>query len=1024
MCVALQKQWYMQDLRFSRKDYTFFITAIVLLVAGYAAVAFDPVDNGFGILTLWIAPPVLLAGFILPIAGIAGAESFGAQSLLRLYRANPVKHLAGAAVFFISFGVYLRTLEPTASLWDCSEFIASAFKLQVSHTPGTPLSILIARLFTMLSFNDVKQVAWTINMMSGLFSALTVWIVYYTIHLFIRRLSPVLPERSLPILAALGGSLCLAFSDSFWFSAVEAETYAAACFFLMALVWLILDGRDLAAPLRARRLVLIAYVAGLAYCIHPMCLLALPILPFTWYTNARKLTYGNVLIAAAAGFFIVFFINRAIAIGLFQASFSFDLFFVNTLHLPFYSGAIILFMLMVALFYLLLQRYPAHAAYTWASVFLLAGFTPYMLLFLRSAHNPPIDETNPENLYMIKAYMNRESYPTSPLVFGPYYDAAIEAVTVKSQAYAKGDETYELSGPLIDYRYEPARQTILPRLYSRDPDHIEAYRDWLGLRPGEKPTFSDNLRFMFTAQLGHMYLRYFLFNLAGRESDVQGSDWLRPWDSLIIAGGHHNRARNQYWMLPLLAGVLGMVCQYKRDRKGFFSVLIFFLITGPVLALYLNSPPVEPRERDYIYVGSYIAFFLWTGTGLFAAGNFIYKKPYAIMLTGVAGILLPLWMAYQNYDDHDRSGRTFQIDSARNTLRSCAPNAILFTGGDNDTFPLWYLQEVEGFRTDVRVVVLSYFNTDWYINQLRKGYYQSQPFALTLDRKTYRQYGPNDVLYVQESIKEGIDATKYLQLLKQGHPALTVRTPQGDAYNIIPSRTLKVSTEHIPEKTVMAAAYTDTITKSVLILKLTENYLYKNALALIDLVVSNQWQRPIYFNYTSMNSIELDLTPYLVQEGSLFRLQPYASAEKNVVVDKALAYKNLIEDADYSNLADTHVYFNHEDYNLRIIGPLRQLFNSLAAAYLNAGDPVMAEKVLLFAVDKLYASHLQPSYTNLQTAELLLALGKKDVAKGLVDSAFKYAYDAVEADRQRGGAGSEIDLFVLRRAGEMSEHDL
>jgi hypothetical protein len=359
-------------------------------------------------------------------------------------------------------------------------------------------------------------------MMSGLFSALTVWVVYHIIHYYLDRLSPQAQKKPLvATVAALGGSLCLAFSDSFWFSAVEAETYGAACFFLVLLVWLIVVGKDRPEPQRSRWLVLIAfvaiaYVAGLAYCIHPMCLLALPVLPFAWYTHTRAINYRNVIVLACLGFLIVFLINRLVAVGLFQMAFSFDLFFVNTLHLPFFSGVIALIMLMVAISWLLLRKYPGGAVYIYAVIFLVLGFAPYMLLFLRSAHNPPIDENNPENLYMIKAYMNRESYPSSPLAFGPYFDASIDAVTVKSHAYAKGEGAYERSGPLVDYQYEPSRQTILPRLYSHDPDHIKAYRSWLGLKPGEKPTFGDNLKFMFTAQLGHMYLRYCLLNVAGR----------------------------------------------------------------------------------------------------------------------------------------------------------------------------------------------------------------------------------------------------------------------------------------------------------------------------------------------------------------------------------------------------------------------------------------------------------------------------------------------------------------------------
>ncbi|MBL0743134.1 glycosyltransferase family 117 protein [Chryseolinea lacunae] len=1009
------------SLNFSRRDLSFFIGAILFLSAGFIAMAIDPADNGFGVLTLWIAPPLLLIGFALPIVGILGLDHFASLHLLKRWKASPLKHAVGALAFVVAFAIYLLTLEPTASLWDCSEFIASAFKLQVPHTPGTPLALLVARMFTMLSFGDVKQVAWTINMMSGLFSALTVWVVYYIIHYLILSLTPAHASGRAIILAALGGSLCLAFSDSFWYSAVEAETYAAACFCLALLVWLILKGKDQPEPARGRWLVLVAYVAGLAYCIHPMCLLALPVLPFAWYTKDRAPSYKNIIVASGAGFLIVFLINRLVAVGLFELAFSFDFFFVNTLHFAFYSGVAVLLVLMTAIVYFLLRRFSQRAHYTWSVVFLVAGFLPYLMLFIRSGHNPPIDETNPENLYMVKAYMNRESYPTSPLAFGPYFDANIEEFAVKSKAYVKGKNEYELSGPLVEYKYEPSRQTILPRLYSNDPDHTEAYRNWLGLRADEKPRFSDNVKFMFTAQLGHMYFRYFLFNFAGRESDVQGSGTLMPWDSLKLGGSHPNPARNQYWMLPLLAGVLGLLYQYKKDPKGFFSVVIFFLITGVILALYLNSPPVEPRERDYIYVGSYMAFCLWVGIGFFVVGNFFTKPGVAWIVTAGFSVLLPAWLCYQNYNDHNRSGRTFQVDYARNTLMQCAPNAILFTGGDNDTFPLWYVQEVEGFRTDVRVMVLSYFNTDWYIGQLTKRYYDSTPFKLTLSDKAYRQYGPNDVLYIQESIKGGIDAKKYLELLNAEHAGLRVMTGHGDSYNIVPSRILTVKTEHndsAVQNMLTASSHQTAVVAPGIQLKLTENYMQKNVLALLDLIVSNGWERPLYFNFTSLNTLGLDVKPYVVQEGSLFRLQPKPASGKAIAVDKDLCYKNLIEDADYSNLANPDVYFNYEDFQARMVVPIRQTFNTLAEAYFMEGDTTRAGKVLQLAVGKLYPDHLLPSYTNLQAAEMLTALGRDAQAQRLAASLFQYAYDEVQEDR-RTGKRNELNLFLLSKSSDM-----
>lgn len=994
---------------FTKKDHYFFIAAIISLTIGFTAMAVDPVDNGFGVLTLWIAPPLLLIGFSFPVIGILGMEQLRIHPAMAIHTLFTPKKLLGFLTFIVSFIIYLSTLEPTASLWDCSEFIACAFKLQVPHSPGTPLSLLVARLFTILSFSDTGKVAWSINVMSAFFSALTVLMVYHIIYFFGRKITSNEPNQIYLSLASLCGGLCLAVSDTFWFSAVEAETYGIACFFLVLIVWLILIGNEKSEPLRSRYLVLTFYVAGLSYCIHPMCLLSLPLLPFVWFLNKRKLTLWSVSLTALGGLITVFLINRLIAIGLFELAFSFDLFFVNAMNLPFYSGALILILLLVSLFYWVLRKYSRFAAPTWSVIFLVAGFVPYLMLFIRSNHNPPIDENNPEDLSMIKAYMNRESYPSSPLLYGPYFDAQIESVSTKSNHYVKTDKGYQMSGTLSEYHYDPSRTTILPRMYSNDADHISAYRQWMGLGENEKPRFSDNLGFLFNYQLGHMYFRYLFWNYAGREGDHQNSAWLLPWDSLKTSSVFNNNARNQYWMIPFLLGIGGMFFQSKKDLKGFISVMIFFLITGLVLALYLNSPPIEPRERDYIYVGSFIAYAIWIGLGVASLLDLISKRKTPSLVFAIASLGIPLWMGIQNWDDHNRAGRTFQVDNARNTLASCQPNAILFTGGDNDTFPLWYLQEVEGFRTDVRVMVLSYFNTDWYINQLRKKYYASEPFALTLDKKAYQQYGPNDVLYLQESIKDGIDLKKYLQLLQEEHPALKVETNSGDYYNVLPSRTIHVTT----------GDSADNNQYSQMSVRVQGNYLQKNGLALLDLVVSNKWQRPVYFNYTSLNTAGLDLDGFVVQEGNVYRLTPFENPKKGISIDLELSKKNLIEKADYANLADSKVYFNYEDYYQRMITPVRQSFNTLADAYIQSGKPEEAEKILLFATDKLYKKHLQPSYTNLEAAELLSSLGKDDVAKTLCTSLFDFYFDQLQSAKKNKVQMNRLDVFLTERSAEM-----
>ncbi len=1001
---------------FLKTDYRFFLAALLLILTAYICMGLDPADNGFGILTLWVAPPLLLAGFLLPIPGIIGLQNLASIVSRFILEMNKWKVAFGILVFLISFSTYIITLEPTASLWDCSEFIASSYKLQVPHTPGTPLSLLIGRIFTMFAFGDVHAVAWNLNIMSAFFSALTVLLVYHIIYLLASRIQAQgTYTTALRIIASVCGSLCLAFSDTFWFSAVEAETYGLACFFMLLILWMILKGTDLSEPIRSRWLVLIVYIAGLSYCIHPMCLLALPVLPFAWYTSKIPLTFWRVVLPIALGGFIVLFINRFIAVGIFELAFYLDLFVVNSLHLPFYTGAFILLSALIGLFIFLLRKYTMHQVYTWVVIFLLTGFLPYGMLFVRSNHNPPIDETSPENLSMIKAYMNRESYGSRPLLYGPYFDAQVEDVQPGKKIYHKGDNSYEFSGKLSEYIYTPGRQTVLPRIYSNEANHIETYRQWTGLQPGEKPGFRENILYLTRYQLNHMYLRYFLWNFAGREGDIQNSRWLTPWDGLSRQAHQQQRARNQYWMIPLILGIAGGVFQYQKKRKDFIAVNIFFLLTGIVLVLYLNSTPNEPRERDYIYVGSYIAFCIWIGLGVQAFYYILKQWRVALVMSGIITVVVPLWMLYQNYDDHNRSGRTFQIDNARNLLNSCAPNAILFTGGDNDTFPLWYVQEVEGYRTDVRIMVLSYFNTDWYISQLRKAYYESKPFQLTLTEKDYEQYGPNDVLYLQESIPHGIDVTKYLALLKAAHPALRMQTRTGDVYSVLPSKTLhlKIDKDEFL-KNDHGHFLSEAEISHELSLQVTENYLQKNALAFLDLVVSNAWTRPIYFNFTSLNTFGLDLKPYVVQEGTLFRLFPIKPSKDGIAMNTTLMYKNLVEKSDYANLSNPKVYFNYEDYHLRIIMPVQQSFNMLAQALYEEGNHALAEKVLTEAVDKVYLDHLTPSITNLQASRMLLALGRKDLAQHLSHNVFQYYYAAAQQD----DADPE-DLYLAEKSADI-----
>ena len=721
--------------------------------------------------------------------------------------------------------------------------------------------------------------------------------------------------------------------------------------------------------------------------------------------------------AVGIGLLIVIVINRLVGVGLFQIMFSFDLFFVNVLNAPFYAGVFVLLVLITLLFIFLLNRFKRHSHYTWATIFLLAGFAPYVMLFIRSNHNPPIDETNPENLALIKAYMNRDSYGSTPLLYGPYFDAEIEGVAIKNKMYYKDSNSYKVAGTTSAYQYDKSRQTILPRMYSTDENHVAAYRQWTDMKENDRPDFLTNLEFMFRFQLGEMYFRYFLFNFAGRESDAQYSSWLKPWESLD--GAVPEKSRNQYWMLPMILGLVGSCFQYHKNKKDFFAIAIFFLVTGALLAAYLNSPPTEPRERDYIYVGSFIAFCVWIGLGVAAIGNVSARYKKVLFALPVISLAIPAWMAWQNFDDHNRSGRTFQIDNARNLLQSCSPNSILFTGGDNDTFPLWYLQEVEGFRTDVRVMVLSYMNTDWYINQLRRPYYKSQAFELSLSEKDYLQYGPNDVLYVHESIKEGIDAKKYLQLLHENHPALTMHSSNGEPYSILPSRVLKLPVPGSGESMRNRFVKNSAGNFREMSLRAKGTFIPKNALALIDLVISNEWKRPVYFNFTSYNQIDLDIAPYLVQEGLVYRLMPDENPSKDVEADADLMYRNLITNASYENLMRSDIYFNNEDFQARMVEPLRSAFNVLAVGLLNQGRESEARAVLDRAVQTLFTAHLKPSYSNLQTAEILFSLGDTANAVKLSAAVFDSSFPEVEGSLANGKNVEQLPAFLLQRSAEL-----
>lgn len=910
--------------------------------------------------------------------------------------------ITGWVMFLISAVVYYLTVEPTASYWDCGEFIAVSYKLEVPHPPGAPFFLLIGRLFSFLALNNTEYVAFAINMVSVLSSAFTILFLFWSVTHLARKLFPQ-EINSSQLIAIMGtgaiASLTYTFSDSFWFSAVEAEVYAMSSFFTAFVVWAILKWENFEDEAdRNRWMILIAYMVGLSIGVHLLNLVTIPALSLIVYFKLReKVSIKGIVATMAISGAIILVIMIGVIPGLPSIAGSFEIFFVNSLGLPFGSGAATFALLFLgavgyAIYYTHQKQIAWMNTVAICFAFILIGYASYSIVLIRSSYNPPIDENDPENAISFVSYLKREQYGDRPLLYGQYYTAEIVNQTKGDPIYRKGKEEYEITDYKVEYEYDPAQSTILPRMYSSSGAHKQRYQEITGLRPGQKPSFIDNLSFMFQYQLGHMYMRYFLWNFAGRASDIQNADWLSISDSFkeLPAELEQNKGRNNYYMIPLFLGLIGLFYQYRKDSKNFAVVVMLFFLTGAALVLYLNSPPVEPRERDYIYAGSYYAFSFWVGFAVLALYDLFNKLMKGSVVAPVLAILLtlpaPVLMATENWDDHDRSDRYFSVDSAKNFLASCAPNAVIFTGGDNDTFPLWYVQEVEGFRTDVRVIVLSYYNTDWYIEQSTRQHYESEPFKYTLDLENYIQGGPNDYLPVVEnpSVKGAINVKQYLKLLKENHPALQVPTSIS-SYNSVPSRSmfLNIDKEAVDKMGIIPPDMRDLMVDRMQ-WSVKGNGLEKKDLAIIDLIASNDWERPIYFNNTSLNGVNIDIRKYVVQEGTAYRLLPVENPDASgLLVNTEVMYDNLMNNFHWRELDNPDVYYS-EDYRNFVLNH-RATFNTLAQALLAEGDTERAKEALLTCLELMPDDAIMFDHFTVQQVGMLMDVGEEELAKQIAD---------------------------------------
>lgn len=936
-------------------------------------------------------------------------------------------------IFLATSLLYLFTLESTASYWDSGEFIAASYKLEIPHPPGAPLFLLIGRLWSLLAFGDPQAVALVVNALSAVTSGLAVMFLYWSIVMIAEKLSTKLSSQShpwLPIASGLVGSLSFAFSDSFWASATEAEVYAFSIFLTALVFWAILKWeRKEDISEQNRWLLLIAYLMGLSVGVHLLNLLAIPALGLVYYFKKYKKHsfIGGIVTMGLSGLFL-FGILYGLVSGANLAKFL-EILFVNSWGLPFGSGALTLIALLVG-FWIYGLAYTQKNLWANTNTLILAigfiaiGYSSYTLVLVRANNNPPINQNNPDNILGLIYYLNMEQYGTRPLLYGQYYDAPVVDQKKGKPFYEVSDEKYEIKDHRITYVYRDKDQMLFPRMHSnRTPQHAQAYRQITDLKKGEKPSFADNMTFLFKHQIGHMYLRYFLWNFAGKASSLEGASWLSWSDNFeqlpeVLSS---DKARNNYFMLPLLLGLSGMMLLIKLDKRQLYVTGMLFLMTGVAIVVYINAPPIEPRERDYIYVGSYFAFCIWIGLGvksLFFLLRSIPKlapKP-SMALTVLMSMLIPSLLFITNLDDHDRSDRYLSVDQARMLLASCDQDAILFTGGDNDTYPLWYVQEVEEYRTDVRVIVMSYANADWYVNQFYRRVNESEPLPLSLTPDNYKQGGLNDYLPLMPNpkIQGAISAKQYLALIKKESKALQATAGWSDL-NTTPSDSFYIKTSLADVRHKIPDRFRSLITEKMEI-KLKGKALEKKDLMILDLIDSNAWKRPIYFNYTSLNSVNLDFQKNVIQEGSAYQLLPVVNpADDTLLIDEEKMYDRMVTSDIWRDYKAKNPYYNA--YYQGMTMNQRHQYNELARTLLDTGKIKKAKETIAYAL-KAFPQRIAPfDLSHVETTDLLLQLEDLPAANHLADTLAEqsenYLEYAVAAD-QKDTQELRKSLYTLR----------
>lgn len=917
-----------------------------------------------------------------------------------------INDVSGWFLFVVASLVFIMTAEPTASFWDCGEYIATSFKLQVGHPPGAPTFQILGRMFSMLAFGNVENVAFMVNMLSAVSSGLTIMFLFWTITMLAKKMVTknsveiTLYQKICIFGAGAIGALAYTFSDTFWFSAVEGEVYALSSLFTAVTFWAALKWDEQSdRPGANKWMLFIAYLVGLSIGVHLLNLLALPAIVYLVYFKKYKISTKGFIAAGALGLVMLAIILYLLIPGIVILAGKFELFFINSVRMPFNSGTILYLLLLIGgitwgIYYSSKKGKMILNIVLKSFVFLLIGYSTYFLLVIRSNAETPIDENNPSNAINLLAYLQREQYGDVPLFYGQYYSAPVQSQDKwedRNPVYAKDEAAGKYV--IIDKRekskpkFESEFCTVFPRMWSGEAHHIQGYESWANVK-GEKirysrrgqaevlvkPHFSENLKFFFNYQVGHMYLRYFMWNFAGRQNDIQGhggltdGNWISGIPFIDSRLGNQelypehmkqNPGRNTYFLLPLLLGLGGLFFHMITRPKDAFVVGMLFLMTGLAIVVYLNQPPYQPRERDYAYAASFYAFAIWLGIGVLGVNHLLrkfMKESIATILIAVlvTGIAVPYLMANQNWDDHDRSGRYTARDIAKNYLDSCEPNAILFTNGDNDTFPLWYVQEVEGYRTDVRVVNLSLLNTDWYINSMKKKAYDGEPVPFSLVEKQY-QSGSLDIVYlIEQNNAENpyVDLTELFAMLHNQPQRFKYKT-QGGEIDFFPTRSFRIPVDsaRIIETGTVAPEMADQIVDNI-DWKIDKMAIYKNGLMLLDLLAHNNWERPIYFAITTGDDSYFGLQDYFQLEGLTYRLVPIKTPNRPGYtgrINTEKMYDNMVHKFQWGNMGKEGIYM--DETNRRMCMNFRNNFARLAEQLMIEGDTVRAIESLDKAIE-------------------------------------------------------------------------